>query len=135
MDYQLGNLQVLGLIYDVFGILALGIPLATRGMGAILNESATSWDSNKHAEKALVAGKLDAIFGTGLLVLGFVMQITAQFLSPVSQVVGVTFLGVLAVATPLYYGWFRRSRIRRNLATINSLREQREEESNESAAP
>lgn len=91
------DLQTVGLVYDLVGILVLGVPLCAVGTKTIVNRSATYWNANKPEAERMLGERMDVLVGTLVLAAGFVLQIVAaqQVVSP--PWVGGGFLGALAV--------------------------------------
>ena len=118
------NLQFIGLLYDVAGVLALGIPFATKRLKIILEEAASKWDHNIDVEKNLIGQRLDTGVGTVLLVVGFLLQAGAQIWQEVPLVVGTSLLGLLVLGG-LSYLVVRGKLRQRDQAKLKELRDAR----------
>ena len=105
MDLAIVNLQTVGLIYDVAGILILGIPVMFRSVDRIYAQSGTYWDYSLPVAKALSGTTLDTFFGSILLTLGFALQIAAQLGFMTTPITGVSLLGLLLLSVSAY--WIR----------------------------
>ena len=129
MNSILSNPQTIGLIYDVVGILILGIPLALRGRLPIVMQQATQrWDFSLPPAKEIIAARWDATFGTLVLAFGFALQIVAQYCAEVPPGCGVgLFVGLLTFGA-LYCFWFRRYTIERQMAKVAEQFEEKERE-------
>ena len=103
----LADLQTIGLLWDIAGVLVLGFPLAKRGRQAIARQTATYWDANPHAAREAVAARHDARYGTTVLVVRFLMQIAGQHIPDVAPMFGGMCLAALACVFAAYF-WSRR---------------------------
>ena len=109
VDLAMANLQSIGLLYDVAGILILGIPVMFRSVDKILAQSGTYWDYSRPVAKALSGATLDTFIGSILLSLGFAFQIGGQLGFWTSRNVGLFLIGLLAFSVGLYWIWLRRA--------------------------
>ena len=101
------DLQVVGLMFDLAGILVLGLPPLVRVVDEIAGQSGTHWDYNPNAIRILSAARVDLAAGSVLLALGFVMQAAAIWGFSVSSVaVLMMFLGLPTLGL-LYFCWLR----------------------------
>ena len=66
--------SVIGLAYDIAGVIVLGAALAATPHDAILRQAGTYWNGNVGVYHALYMQRFDARIGLGLLVAGFVLQ-------------------------------------------------------------
>ena len=74
------TLQLFGLSLDFFGALLLTVSEIKR-RSQIEEEAKTCWDSNPSVEKNLKRKSLFSIIATGLLVLGFILQMIGIMVS------------------------------------------------------
>ena len=117
----MNDLQTIGLVYDLVGILVLGLPLVAKGMNTIINQSKTYWDINKPETERMLAERLDVGLGTLVLVLGFSLQIAAvQWFPKVPTVLGWTLIGALPGCLVAYYWFGRRIVLARQKGRINA---------------
>lgn len=115
----MSDMQTIGLIYDIVGILILGLPLATQATKTIKNRSSTYWDMNKHEASRMLGERMDMGLGTLVLVVGFLMQIVAaQRYTLVSSMWGWSLIAALMVGLSAYYGWIRRALVERQEQNI-----------------
>ncbi len=106
------NLQIVGLFYDVVGVLVLGLPIGLRGVSQIAKLSATSWTYNRAQAEDFAVASVDAFFGTLLMSVGFVLQLLPLLCPSLSeswtQCLGLSFFLGLPVALALYRLCLRR---------------------------
>lgn len=125
------NLQTIGLVYDLVGILVLGVPLFAVGAKTIIARSGTYWDSNPNECRRMLAERMDVLIGTVVLALGFAMQIAGQYppLATVPPLFGWSFTAVLFVVLIVYVVWARTFMLARQWAHIERIiRAERSEE-------
>jgi len=82
-----------GLILDVTGVLLLGFAFFLKTTESMIEESGTTWDSKAYI--TVVASKCDGIFGSGLLVLGFVYQMLGYVGAESTNAVLISYLALL----------------------------------------
>lgn len=102
------NLQSIGLLYDVFGILILGIPIVFRSADRIHEQAGTYWDLSSPVVKSLSSQTWDTFIGSVLLFLGFVFQLAGTFGYRAPTNCGLTLVCLLAFTVALYWIWLRR---------------------------
>ena len=68
-----------GLIYDIAGAYLLGRAVVFNKREKIAQQIATAWNYNKHLIPCVVEGRVDAVFGLGLMITGFVLQAASIF--------------------------------------------------------
>ena len=127
VELLVGNIQSIGLLYDVAGILILGLSVMSRWSDVILSQSTTYWDFNAPLAEALSASKLDTLFGSLLLALGFSLQFAAQLGWYASRTAGLFLLGALVPVLALYCFWLRREIVKRLTVRIRTKLEQKQE--------
>ena len=117
------NLQTIGLLFDLVGILVLGVPLATVGVKTIIARSETYWDSNPNEYRRMLAERMDVGIGTVVLAFGFGMQIAGQYpsLATTPPLLGWSFTAVLVVFLTVYVAWLRKFMLARQLARIGEI--------------
>ena len=100
----------MGLVFDVAGVLVLGLPPLVRVVDEIAGQSGAHWDYNPEAVRILSAARVDLAAGSILLAFGFGMQAAATYGCSVPSVVAVsmTCVGLPAVGL-LYFCWLRGS--------------------------
>lgn len=128
-ELLVGNLQAIGLFYDLAGILILGISVVSKWTDVISQQSGTSWDYNASLAEALSASKLDALIGTILLALGFGFQLAAQMGCSATSTLGLLLLCSLILVAVLYGFWLRRVIVNRLTSRIRARHEQQGSES------
>ncbi len=102
------NLQVIGLGYDLAGIVVLGGFAIFRMVNEVAAQSGTYWDYNPELMKALSYARIDTTTGTVFLVMGFSLQI-ASLIGVTTNQWGICLLmGGLVLAVLLYLVWLRR---------------------------
>lgn len=74
-------IQLIGACVGVVGSLFFAIGVMRQSIEAMGRLSGSYWDSNPHMPKALATQKADYLFGGGLIVLAFALQLTS-FLVP-----------------------------------------------------
>lgn len=72
------TLPAIGLLYDAAGVLALGVAFFGKRRSTIQAESETRFDYNQDLMVALITSRVDGIFGSTLLLIGFVLQFLGQ---------------------------------------------------------
>jgi hypothetical protein len=103
----LGNLQVIGLLYDAVGIVILGVPAVFRMVQEVQAQSQTRWDYNADTAKALATSRVDISVGSIALLLGFVFQLLSTVGLSVRTEVGIALIAVLIVFASAYLMWLR----------------------------
>jgi hypothetical protein len=93
-----------GLIFDASGVVLLGFSFFFKTTESMIQESGTTWDSE--AYKTVAASKCDGIFGTVLLLLGFVFQAIGN-VGFESKPAVVGSYGVLVVFLAAYFFFLR----------------------------
>lgn len=74
MIHRLLELTPCGLIFDAIGVSLLGYAFFMKSKEAIIQEAGTYWNSNPYVLRSIVATKFDGIFGSALLLIGFIYQ-------------------------------------------------------------
>ena len=74
-------IQLIGACIGVVGSLFFAIGVMRQSVEAMGRLSGSYWDSNPHMPKALATQKADYLFGGGLIVVAFALQLTS-FLVP-----------------------------------------------------
>lgn len=98
-----------GLLLDVSGVLLLGFAFFLKTTESMIEESGTTWDSKAYI--TVVASKCDGIFGSALLILGFVYQMLGYVGAESTNTVLVSYLALiffLLVYVAFLRGWFIR---------------------------
>ena len=126
-ELLIGNLQSIGLIYDVAGILILGIPVMFRSVDRILAQSSEYWDYSAPVAKALSSRTSDTFVGSILLSAGFILQIAAQIGCYATRNTGLFLIGALVLVVGLY--WFCLRRVVVNFLTSRAQAKWEKEES------
>ena len=125
---KMENLQVVGLIYDIAGVLALASPIVFRGAKTISLLSATRFNGNTELMRDLITTRLDTFFSGFLLLTGFALQVVPMLVERFwPQCSGPFLLLFLFMAFSLYY-CFRPSLID---ARVDRQRRQKEEKEKE----
>lgn len=102
------DLQVMGLVFDLAGILVLGLPPLVRVVDEIAGQSGSHWDHNPKTVQILSAARVDLAAGSSLLAVGFGMQAAAicGFSVPSAVAASLVLLGLPAIGL-LYFCWLR----------------------------
>jgi hypothetical protein len=74
--------QLLSACVGILGSLFFAIGIMRQTVDAMGRLSGTYWDWNPHLPPALAAQKADYLFGGGLIVFAFVLQLVSFFASP-----------------------------------------------------
>lgn len=102
------DLQLVGLLFDLAGILVLGLPPLVRFVDEIAGQSGTHWGYNPKAVRILSAARVDLAAGSILLALGFGMQAAAILCrDTLSTAAALAVLLSLPAAGLLYFCWLR----------------------------
>ena len=101
--------------------------MISRWSDVILSQSTTYWEFNAPLAEALSASKLDTLFGSILLALGFSFQFAAQLGWWASRTAGLFLLCALVFVLAFYCFWVRRVIVKRLTARIRSKSEQNRE--------
>ena len=72
---QLSELSALGVTCDIVGALVIARGLVLQRSNAIRSAASPMWDGNLALPKGLIEQRIDARYGTLLLVIGFVLQL------------------------------------------------------------
>ena len=123
VDLAIANLQTIGLIYDVAGILILGIPVMFRSVERIYSQSGTHWNYNRPVATALSGATLDALVGYILLTFGFALQIAAQLGFMATPIAGLSLLGLLLLSVAVYWKWLRPALVKRLVDRVRAMSE------------
>ena len=109
---------IIGLIYDIGGVLVLGYALAITSDRQLVEQAATKWTSNPSAFDALVNQRTDAWFGVCLLVVGFSMQLLGavgcEFLVNGWTILPVALVCLVAALLPIRKFELKRARRKRD---------------------
>ena len=95
-----------GLILDVSGVLLLGFAFFLKTTESMIEESGTTWDSKAYITVA--ASKCDGVFGSVLLVLGFVYQVLGYVGAESTNTVLASYLALIVflfVYVAFFRGW------------------------------
>ena len=103
------NLQSVGLLYDFFGILILGVPIVFRSASRIRKQAGTYWDFSLPTAKALSSQTWDTFVGSVLLLFGFALQIAGSLGANVSGEWGLVLVSLLILTVGLYWVFVRRA--------------------------
>ena len=103
------NLQIVGLLYDAFGIIVLGVPALRRMVEQVGVQCESYWDYNKNAIPILSFARVDTTAGSILLLTGFVFQFLSLLGFEPPLAVVVLLVGALVVVLILYYAWLRKT--------------------------
>ena len=121
------NLQMIGLAYDVVGIAVLGIPAVRRMSTEIAAQVGTSWNYNSELAKGLSDARVDTVFGSCLLIIGFIIQAAGVWGFQGTWICGVLLLGLLVLLIVLWVRGGRRFVSERLLERVKTRREEMEE--------
>lgn len=116
MSFPFHNLGALGLLYDGFGILVLGVPSVLLGYSQIMDNSLSRIGWSKPLLCYMLETKFDICIGSTMLSIGFIFQ----YLSSINQNISIwlLYLSWLALPViPLVY-IFLRKRIVKSRAII-----------------
>ncbi len=70
--------NAVGLFYDAAGVIALGFAFFSKTCVTVKVESETRWGYNSDLMKSLITTRVDGIFGSALLLIGFAFQLVGQ---------------------------------------------------------
>jgi hypothetical protein len=68
-----------GLMYDIVGAFLLGRAVIFNRKEKIAQQVATQWDYNKQLIPTVVEGRVDAVVGLALMIVGFLLQAASVF--------------------------------------------------------
>ena len=74
MPDWISNLTIIGLSYDVVGVILLAFGIFWKSAEDITEEAGTFWGSNPYMLRAIAKSQIDTVAGLILLVLGFFLQ-------------------------------------------------------------
>ena len=74
MEDKILHFIACGLVFDAAGVCFLGFAFFFKSKEAIIQEAGTYYNSNPHVLRSITASRLDGIFGTCLLFIGFLYQ-------------------------------------------------------------
>ena len=114
------SFEALGLVYDVAGVIALGFAFLSKNIKTVKSESATRGDYNLDLAESVVTTRTDGIFGSLLLISGFMSQFAALFhvSSPTLVAVGYALLGGINI---LFWAWLRSFLVAKQCAQVRAL--------------
>ena len=72
-------IQLVAACFGIIGSLFFAIGVMRQSVDAMGRLSGSYWDSNPHMPKALATQKADYLFGGGLIVVAFVLQLVSFF--------------------------------------------------------
>jgi hypothetical protein len=75
MPQWFSNLTVVGLGYDIVGVIVLAWGVFWKSTRDIANEAGTYWTANPFQKENIIKSQIDTISGLIFLVLGFTLQI------------------------------------------------------------
>jgi hypothetical protein len=120
------QLTPIGLIYDVFGVIYLGIAFFFKSKEAIIQESGTYWDSNPHMLHGLTSSKFDGLLGSLLLLIGFIFQMLGYLgYSYISDYVAIGIYIAPGAFSVLYFIFLRKWLVNRWVKSMTKLIEQK----------
>ena len=108
VEQAITSLQSIGLLYDVFGVLILGIPIMFRTSNRIREQAGAYWDLSRPAAKALASQTWDTFIGSLLLLAGFTFQLAGTLGLDVPAFIGDALVCVLFLLVTIYWLWLRR---------------------------
>lgn len=123
--FQLGSV---GLVYDVTGVVILGIAFFTKSLNAMIVESGTYYGGNNAALESLIQSQTDGVTGTIFLFLGFVLQFLGTVglhCESAGRVLAIT-LFIMGIS---YFGFLRKRIVGYRFQKAKQLRQQRRQES------
>ncbi len=92
------NLMVVGLGYDIIGVLVLALALVTPRIHLVRAQAGTFYGGNKALFRTLLIQRFDARFGLPFILFGFVLQLVAALGRDVDRE------SILLVLIPLVVG-------------------------------
>ena len=119
------HIAVIGLTYDVVGVLILGHAFFGKSLEAILIESGTYWGGNDALMKSLIETKVDGIAGTTMLLVGFFLQLIS-YLHVDNKLASSILWGALLILVAGYFLGGRRRIVTAQLSRAAALRKKAE---------
>lgn len=111
------SLASVGLIFDAAGVIALGYAFFVRPNKVTLDENWAYVDANIPDLRHAMESRMDGMFGTALLLVGFVVQLLSV-MDVQSKTVSVLLLAVLFLIIVLYVTIVRRHIVNRRLKEV-----------------
>jgi hypothetical protein len=119
--------SIAGLLFDVIGVLGIGIAFLFKTSTDIYKQSATYFDYSVITAKVLIAEKHDVIFGTIFLCVGFLLQLVAQFdfsTSKIFMFITTISFSIGIILTLIYLLCLRKIFLERGIANVKKAYEE-----------
>ncbi|MFP5357492.1 MAG: hypothetical protein ACLGHI_03415 [Gammaproteobacteria bacterium] len=114
------SLSAAGLFYDVAGVTALGFAFFAKSNKTLQAESEMRYKYNSDLMRSLVTSRLDGVFGSALLIAGFLLQLLGQFPVQCSALVFAAY-AVLVLIITIFWSKARTIMVAKQCAKILAL--------------
>jgi hypothetical protein len=101
------SLTSVGLVFDVVGVIGLGAAFFLKSPESLSVESGNFFGGNNATLKSRAASQCDGVFGTSMLVIGFVLQLCG--VNGIQSSGGAQILYVVLILFTLFYVGFART--------------------------